>query len=87
MPPQSVEVMAAEQPGLWKKVGTVVPTQPTKYEPNRVEAAALNKGGKFRYWKISVAPVTKLPKWHSGKGENGWIMVDEVFFYPPQASR
>ncbi len=29
--------------------------------------------------KIVVKPVTKLPAWHPGKGEMGWVFVDEVF--------
>jgi hypothetical protein len=29
--------------------------------------------------KLVVVPVNKLPNWHRGKGENGWIFVDEIF--------
>ena len=30
--------------------------------------------------KIVAKPVAKLPAWHPGKGERGWVFVDEVFF-------
>ncbi|MCC6413496.1 MAG: chitobiase/beta-hexosaminidase C-terminal domain-containing protein [Saprospiraceae bacterium] len=29
--------------------------------------------------KIVAKPVKKLPAWHPGKGERGWVFVDEVF--------
>lgn len=30
--------------------------------------------------KIVAKPVAKLPAWHPGKGERGWVFVDEIFF-------
>ncbi len=82
MPPRSVELQAADEPGQWKKMATITPEQPVKYDDNRVEAATINANATHRYWKLVVSPVERLPKWHSGKGEKGWIMVDEVFFHP-----
>jgi hypothetical protein len=29
--------------------------------------------------KIVVKPVKKLPSWHPGKGEMGWVFLDEIF--------
>lgn len=31
--------------------------------------------------KILAKPLGKLPAWHPGKGDKGWLFVDEVFFY------
>ncbi|MCP9768015.1 peptidylprolyl isomerase [Lacihabitans sp. LS3-19] len=31
--------------------------------------------------KIVASPLKKLPNWHPGKGDKGWLFVDEVFFY------
>jgi hypothetical protein len=36
---------------------------------------------KYKYIEIEAFPVSVLPKWHPGKGEKGWVFVDEVFFY------
>lgn len=38
------------------------------FEPHRVSVL-----------KIIARPVAKLPAWHPGKGERGWVFVDEVF--------
>ncbi|MBC7775769.1 MAG: chitobiase/beta-hexosaminidase C-terminal domain-containing protein [Phycisphaerae bacterium] len=37
------------------------------------------KARKINVLKIVAKPVTKLPAWHPGKGERGWVFVDEVF--------
>jgi uncharacterized membrane protein len=29
--------------------------------------------------KIVAKPVMKLPDWHPGKGQNGWVFIDELF--------
>jgi len=34
---------------------------------------------KISVLKIVAKPVKKLPAWHPGKGERGWVFVDEVF--------
>jgi hypothetical protein len=31
--------------------------------------------------KVVASPLKKLPNWHPGKGDKGWLFVDEVFFY------
>jgi hypothetical protein len=35
----------------------------------------------YKYFEIEAFPVNVLPKWHPGKGDKGWVFVDEVFFY------
>jgi hypothetical protein len=37
--------------------------------------------GNYRYIEIEAVNIQKLPGWHRGKGEKGWVFVDEVFFY------
>ena len=34
---------------------------------------------KEKYVKIVVVPVAKLPAWHHGKNDKGWVFVDEIF--------
>ncbi|MDO8365959.1 MAG: FN3 associated domain-containing protein [Saprospiraceae bacterium] len=55
-------------------------------QPEKVGAPGYKIGftGTFDARKVSVLkivakPVTKLPAWHPGKGERGWVFVDEVF--------
>jgi len=33
-----------------------------------------------RYYKVIVKNVDKLPAFHPGKGDRGWVFIDEVFF-------
>jgi hypothetical protein len=37
--------------------------------------------GKYKYIEIEAINIQSLPSWHGGKGEKGWVFVDEVFFY------
>jgi len=34
---------------------------------------------KIKVLKIIAKPVKKLPSWHPGKGDLGWVFMDEVF--------
>ncbi|GAB5524064.1 MAG: hypothetical protein Roseis2KO_19360 [Roseivirga sp.] len=35
-------------------------------------------GQKFRYIKLVIQPLKNLPAWHLGKGNAGWIFLDEI---------
>jgi hypothetical protein len=82
MPPAMVEVYGSDGSDNFSLIKKVKPAQPEKYDPNRVEGIDLELNGQFNAIKIIVTPVQKLPQWHGGKGEKGWIMIDEIFFYP-----
>ena len=81
MPPTSVEVWAGDSPDQLKLAGKVQPVQPTKYEPSLILPVEVKfkKPITARYMKLVALPVAKLPKWHQGKGDKGWVFVDEVF--------
>ncbi|WP_019991173.1 chitobiase/beta-hexosaminidase C-terminal domain-containing protein [Rudanella lutea] len=81
MPPNTVEVWGGPDKAHLKLVRKIQPTQPQKEESGRIEGiqAALN-GETCAVVKIVARPVTKLPAWHPGKGQPGWVFVDEVFF-------
>jgi len=34
--------------------------------------------GNYRYVRITVHPMAKLPGWHPGKGQPGWVFIDEI---------
>ena len=34
-----------------------------------------------RYYKLVANKHPQIPDWHNGKGERGWLFVDELFFY------
>ena len=35
----------------------------------------------FQYYRLQAYPVKRLPSWHAGKGDRGWVFIDEVLFY------
>ena len=80
MPPQQVEVWSGNDPGHLRLIKKINPEQPVK------EGAGYMKGYelifpkiKEKWMKVVVVPVPKLPAWHRGKGDKGWIFVDEIF--------
>ena len=36
------------------------------------------KPTQLHYIKFEAKPVRGLPQWHHGKGEKGWVFMDEV---------
>lgn len=39
------------------------------------------KSQPFKYYKIEAQNLPRIPDWHPGKGERGWLFIDEIFFY------
>jgi uncharacterized membrane protein len=82
MPPQKIIIKAGDTPEKLKLIGQLTPEQPSEYRGNsNIPYSMKVAPGKYRYIEIEAIPVQKLPKWHTGKGEKGWVFVDEVFFY------
>jgi hypothetical protein len=62
-----------------KVLGKVNPTRPThgsgpyfNYFPFDFEQTAV------RFIQIEVQPLASIPSWHAGKGQKGWLFVDEL---------
>ena len=80
MPPLSIEVWGGNDPKKLKLLNRIIPEQPAMVK------AAYQKGYEIKfnpvsvkYIKIVAAPVSKLPPWHPGKGDKGWLFTDEIF--------
>jgi len=83
MPPTEVEVWGGDTKDKLKLLKKIIPPQTTKEEMNVVRNEAVKieiPPSAFRYYKIMAKNITKLPSWHPGKGEKGWVFIDEVFF-------
>ena len=52
-----------------------------KFDPRGTKAFSCDfpEGTSYKYYKFTVANLTKLPAWHSAKGKPAWIFVDELF--------
>ncbi len=80
MPPISIEVWGGDEAGHLKLLSRLTPQQPLKVVPGYIKAFELSFSPvKLNYIKLVAVPVAKLPPWHPGKGDKGWIFTDEVF--------
>jgi hypothetical protein len=81
MPPASVELWAGDSPEALMLVQRVRAEQPKASGPARIETVTLPLSGKaYKSFKLLLRQVGMLPQWHPGKGQRGWVFVDEVFF-------
>lgn len=82
MAPTSVEVWGGNEKESLTMIKKATPPQAEKMGSNAVEAEKISLGGSgFRYYKVVARPIRKLPNWHRGQGDRGWVFVDELFFY------
>jgi mono/diheme cytochrome c family protein/uncharacterized membrane protein len=83
MPPEEVEIWAGDEKDKLRLLKKARAIQPTKEEKNvvRVEGLKIDiPASRYKCYKIIARNVSKLPAWHPGKGEKGWIFIDEIFF-------
>jgi uncharacterized membrane protein len=80
MPPFSIEVWGGDDPAHLKRLSRITPQQPAKIQPAYIKGYELPFAPvSLKFIKIIAVPVPKLPAWHPGKGDKGWILTDEVF--------
>ncbi len=80
MPPQEIEVWGGNDKASLHLLQRLQPEQPTKEKPIYLAGYDVNfNPADLKVLKVILKPVSKLPAWHRGKGEKGWIFVDEVF--------
>jgi hypothetical protein len=80
MPPASVEVWGGADKNHLKLLGKVTPNQPGKIIPTYLKGYDVSfKTTPVNCIKLVAIPVGKLPAWHPGKGDKGWVFADEIF--------
>jgi uncharacterized membrane protein len=80
MPPLAVEVWGGNDASHLKLLSRNTPAQPNITQPAYLKAIELSfTPVTVKYLKIIALPVVKLPLWHPGKGQRGWVFADEVF--------
>jgi len=80
MPPTSIEVWGGNALSQLKLLGRLKPPQPTAVSKGYLKGYEINFApNNLKYLKVIAVPVGKLPSWHPGKGDKGWVFVDEVY--------
>jgi hypothetical protein len=80
MPPQEIEVWGGKDKASLHLLKRIQPEQPVKEKPAFLTGYDVNfNPSEIKVLKLILKPVPKLPVWHRGKGDKGWIFVDEVF--------
>jgi uncharacterized membrane protein len=80
MPPASIEVWGGDDRTKLKLLGKLTPTQPGSTKPAYFKGYEIKfKPTEIKYIKLVATPLNKLPDWHPGKGEKGWVFADEIF--------
>ena len=80
--PQYVELWGGDSEKNMKLIKKEVLPILVKEKLNEVGTSAviLEVKKPARYFKVIVKNVDKLPVFHPGKGDRGWVFIDEVFF-------
>ncbi len=80
MPPTSIEVWGGNELSQLKLLGRLTPPQPTAVTKGYLKGYEINFAPtRLKYLKVIAVPISMLPKWHPGKGDKGWVFVDEVY--------
>jgi uncharacterized membrane protein len=83
MPPVEIEIWGGDDRNKLKLLKKGFPKQPTKEEKDAVLVEGIKleiDPSGYKCFKIVAKNVTKLPAWHPGKGDKGWLFIDEIFF-------
>jgi len=83
MPPAGIEIWGGDDKSRLKLLKKLSPPQTTKEEKDvvRVEGIEIDlEPATYKYYKIIATNIGKLPPWHPGKGDKGWLFIDEIFF-------
>ena len=78
--PRTIEIWAAEEAsGEWKLVQERKLSSEQE-APKKLQLASFqfDKAIQSKAIRIRMLNVSKLPEWHSGRGQRGWLFVDEL---------
>lgn len=84
MPPQKVEIWGGADRNNMQKIKEIRPDQPKGYRGNTVEAVTIDfPTAEHAFYKLVAYPISRMPAWHAGAGDKGWVFSDEVLFFSP----
>lgn len=81
MPPLEIQIWAGDSRDNLKLIGKKSPETMMKEEPASYDGLNFKLERSYKYIKVIGKPIRKLPKWHGGAGQKGWLFIDEVYLY------
>ncbi|MDE3247232.1 MAG: chitobiase/beta-hexosaminidase C-terminal domain-containing protein [Bacteroidota bacterium] len=80
MPPVSVEVWGGSDEKKLTRLSVLHNPMPDSMRAPYMWGYECNfKPVTVKYLKVVAVPVSKMPAWHPGKGQPGWVFTDEIF--------
>jgi mono/diheme cytochrome c family protein len=82
-PPEGIEVLAGNSPDKLVSISKIKnpPPQSSDNQNIKYQSLAIKNSNSYQFYKVIVSNLKKIPSWHPGKGNAGWLFIDEVFFY------
>lgn len=78
-PPAVIEVWGGASAGSLRRIGLMRPGMPGRSMLPMHKFYTCNVAPvPIRHMRLIAKPVAKLPAWHPGKGDRGWVFVDEI---------
>lgn len=80
MPPSEIQVWGGDNSTSLHLLKKLTPQQPARSETPYIASYECSFAArKVQVIKLIVKPVGKLPAWHPGKVDKGWVFLDELF--------
>ena len=83
-PPTRISLHAKDGSGKWLEVVEQYPGSIKKDKMGTVTMSSIVlscKNIQANHFKLEIDNLSRIPSWHPGKGEKGWLFVDEIFIY------
>lgn len=78
-PPASIEVWGGTNEKALKLLAHIKPAQPDSSGPSYLRGYDCNfQPVNVQFIKVVAVPVNRLPAWHPGKTQQGWLFTDEI---------
>jgi hypothetical protein len=81
-PPEKIIIKGGSSKSNLKVIGSFSPIQPKAQRNAGIIPITVQLiPGVYPFIEVEAINLQRLPPWHPGKKEKGWVFVDEVFFF------